>query len=62
MDSTVVLVPPDDARAAALEIDRIASDTGHRTQLIEAGFRNVSLQTQEAQLDEIGRFIHQQFG
>jgi glycosyltransferase involved in cell wall biosynthesis len=62
MNGSVVLVPADDARAAAAAVEQIGRDAVARAGLIDTGFRQVRAQTQEAQLDSIADFIRQQFG
>ncbi len=62
MDDTAVLVAPGDAGAAARAVGRLADEADERLRLVSRGLDHVREQTQEAQLDEIARFLDQQFG
>jgi glycosyltransferase involved in cell wall biosynthesis len=56
---SALLVPPDDAAAAANALARLAEDKDERRRLIAAGLRNAREQTLEAQLDRIAEFLTQ---
>jgi glycosyltransferase involved in cell wall biosynthesis len=56
---SALLVPPDNAVAAANALARLAEDEDERRRLIAAGLRNAREQTLEAQLDRIAEFLTQ---
>jgi glycosyltransferase involved in cell wall biosynthesis len=54
---SALLVPPEDAGAAADALTRLAADEPERRRLITAGLANAREQTIEAQLDRIAEFL-----
>jgi glycosyltransferase involved in cell wall biosynthesis len=52
-----LLIGPDDARAAADAVERIASDAELRTRLIQAGFEKVRGHTLESEIARVSDFI-----
>jgi glycosyltransferase involved in cell wall biosynthesis len=52
-----LLVPPNDAEAAVAALSRVASDSGLRRTLIEAGLAAARAETMERQLDRVAEFI-----
>lgn len=59
---SALLVPPDDADAAADALARLAGDEPERRRLIAAGLANAREQTIEAQLDRIAEFLRSAVG
>jgi glycosyltransferase involved in cell wall biosynthesis len=57
-----LLVPPDDAYAAARALQRLADEPELREDLIRAGHANAEVETMEAQLDRIADFLHAAVG
>ena len=55
-----LLVPPADAGAAVVALERLASDERLRNDLIRVGLEHVVHETQEAQLDRVSEFLHDQ--
>src|SRR5581483_2467935 len=54
-----LLVPPDDAVAAAGAVQRLIDDRALRERLVAAGLRRARRSTLEAQASEVARFICQ---
>ena len=54
---SALLVPADDAEAAAAALSRFADEPQLRRRLVEAGLANAARETREAQLDRIAAFI-----
>ncbi len=52
-----LLVPPQDAEAAAAALERLARDPALRTRLAAAGFAHVREHTLDAELDRVAAFI-----
>jgi glycosyltransferase involved in cell wall biosynthesis len=55
--STGLIVPPEDAPAAAAALERLADDAGLRERLVRAGLESVVEQTMDAQLDRIAELF-----
>jgi glycosyltransferase involved in cell wall biosynthesis len=55
--SAVLLVPPDDAVAAARALERVAADQALRERLIRAGLELARARTLEAECLRVARFI-----
>lgn len=62
VEGSALLVPPDDADAAAAAVERLRDDADERVRLIEASLENARRETLEAQLDRVAAFLAQQAG
>ena len=58
---TALLVPPDDADAAARAVAGLATDGRVRERLVRAGLESAARETREAQLDRIAAFFDENF-
>jgi glycosyltransferase involved in cell wall biosynthesis len=57
--STGLLVPPDDAEAAATALESLAADEELRRRLVVAGLENAARETLDAQLDRVAAFLRE---
>jgi glycosyltransferase involved in cell wall biosynthesis len=62
VEGTALLVPPDDAPAAAAAVERLRTDETLRRRLVEDGVAHARRETLDAQLDRLVEFLRQQLG